>query len=126
MIQQQTVLKVLDNSGAKFVRCIKVLGGFKRKIAFTGDIIVVSVISLRNKSKITSRVKKGEVHKALIIKCKKYKDKKTGFNLSLSNNAVCLLNKQNKPISTRIFGPVPRLLKKHKWLKVLSLSSGIL
>ncbi len=126
MIQQQTVLKVLDNSGAKLVRCIKVLGGFKRKIAYTGDLIVVSVLSLRNKSKLTSKVKKGEVHKAIIIKCKKHKDSKTGFNLSLSYNAVCLLNKQNKPISTRIFGLVPRLLKKHKWLKVLSLSSGIL
>ena len=68
MIQQQTKLKVADNSGAKLVKCIKVLGGFKRKFAFTGDIIIVSVLELRNKYKISSKVKKGDVYKALVLK----------------------------------------------------------
>ena len=126
MIQQQTVLKVADNSGAKLARCIKVLGGFKKKFAYLGDIIVVSILSLRNKSKITSKVKKGEVYKALIIRCKRNSNHKIGFNLYLKNNSICLINKQNKPVSTRIFGPVPRILRKHKWYKILTLSSGIL
>jgi len=71
MIQQQSILKVCDNSGAKTVKCIKVLGGFNKKIAKLGDIIVVSIQKLRNKSKITSKVKKGEVYKALILRTKK-------------------------------------------------------
>ena len=83
MIQQQTILKVADNSGAKTVKCIKVLGGFKRKFAFLGDIIVVSVQQLRNKSKITSKVQQGEVLKALIIRTKKQKKKKTDLLLFL-------------------------------------------
>lgn len=70
MIQQQTILKVSDNSGAKLVRCIKVVGGFRRKVASIGDIIIVSIIQLRNKSKLTSKVKKGEVYKALVIRTK--------------------------------------------------------
>lgn len=76
MIQQQTLLKVADNSGAKIVKCIKVLGGFKRKFARTGDIIVVSVVKLRNKSRSTSKVKKGDVFKALVIRTKKELKKK--------------------------------------------------
>ena len=86
----------------------------------------MSILSLRNKSKITSKVKKGELYKALIIRCKRNSNHKLGFNLYLKNNAVCLINKQNKPVSTRIFGPVTRLLRKHKWSKILTLASGIL
>jgi len=71
MIQQQTILKVIDNSGAKTVKCIKVLGGYKKKYAFLGEVIIVSVRNLRNKSKITSKVKKGEVCRALIVRTKK-------------------------------------------------------
>ena len=71
MIQQQTILKVIDNSGAKTVKCIKVLGGYKKKYAFLGEVIIVSVKNLRNKSKITSKVKKGEVCRALIVRTKK-------------------------------------------------------
>ena len=71
MIQQETILKVQDNSGAKYVKCIKVLGGFKRKYAYLGDTVVVSIRQLRNKSKIMSKVKEGEVYKAIIIKTKK-------------------------------------------------------
>ena len=124
MIQQQTILKVLDNSGAKEVKCIKVLGGFNRKYAYIGDIIVVSVIKLRNKSKITSKVKKGEVYKALVLKTSNFYQNNTGIKILSNENCVCLLNKQTKPIATRIFGFLPRLLKKHKWIKISSLSSG--
>ena len=106
MIQQQTVLNVSDNSGAKLVKCIKVIGGFKKKTACIGDIIVVSVLNLRNKSKKTSKVKKGEVLKALIIRTKYKKLKSDGSYIWFGNNSVSLLNKQNKPIGSRVLGPV--------------------
>jgi len=125
MIQQQTLLKVADNSGAKLVKCIKVLGGLKRKTAFTGDIIVVSIIKLRNRSKITSKVKKGEVYKALILRTKS-KIMKKSYQLFSNGNYVCLINKQGKPISTRILGPIPSLLKHKKYIKLSSLSSGFM
>ena len=124
MIQQQTILRVADNSGAKYVKCIKVLGGFKRKFAFTGDIIVVSVFKLRNKFRLTSKVKKGEVYKAIVLKTKQNYYTKIGFKDFTSDNSVCLINKQGKPIATRIFGLIPRSLKKHKWIKISSLSTG--
>lgn len=123
MIQQQTKLKVTDNSGAKLVKCIKVLGGLKKKKAHTGDIIVVSVLKLRNKSKLLSKVKKGEVYKALIIRTKNYLNKKS-YQLCFNRNCVCLINIQGKPISTRIVGPLPRVLKKNKYIKLFSLSAG--
>ena len=128
MIQQQTILKVLDNSGAKTVKCIKVLGGFKKRYARLGDIIVVAIQELRNKSKITSKVKKGEVHKALIIQTKcKYK-KKDGAIMSFDNNknAVVLINKKGNPVATRITEPLPFVLKKKKLVKFISISPGIL
>lgn len=125
MIQLHTILKVSDNSGAKTVKCIKVLGGFKKRFASIGDIIVVSIQQLRNKSKKTSKVKKKEIYRALIIKTKKNLTKKDGSTIILNENSVVLLNKQEKPIGTRIIGPVPKLLKK-KFNKVLSLSAGLI
>ena len=126
MIQQQTILKVADNSGAKHVKCIKVLGGFKRKFAYTGDIIVVSVVKLRNKSKFNSKVKKGEVYRALILKTKNSTSRRSGFKKLFKENVVCLLNKQGKPLGTRIFSLVPFELRKHKWIKISSLSPGLI
>lgn len=126
MIQQQTILKVSDNSGAKTVKCIKVLGGFKKKYAKIGDIVVVSVQQLRNTSKKTSKVLKGMVFKALIIKTKVQYKKKDGSSLKLQNNAVVLLNKQGNLIGTRILGPVTKQLKKKKLIKIISLSSGFI
>jgi len=128
MIQQQTILKVSDNSGAKYVKCIKVLGGFKRRSASIGDIIVVSVVKLRNKTRHSSKVKKGEVYRALILKTKASQSSAniSGFKNKFGENTVCLLNKNGKPLSTRIFGQVPRSLKKHKWIKVSNLSSGFI
>ena len=123
MIQQQTILKVSDNSGAKTAKCIKILGGFKRKFAIAGDIIVVSIKQLRNKSKKTSKVKKGEIYKAIIIRTKnKIKNKKGTFT-TFNDNAISLINKQNNPIATRIIGPVSKILKT-KYMKFASISTG--
>nr|YP_009167307.1 ribosomal protein L14 [Fistulifera solaris]ALG35775.1 ribosomal protein L14 [Fistulifera solaris] len=126
MIQQQTILKVSDNSGAKTVRCIRVLGGFRKKYAKLGDNIIVSVQQLRNKSKKTSKVKKGEVYKALIIRTKVPHKKKDGSQIWFGENSVVLVNKQENPVSTRIIGPLPKLLKKKKFQKFISMSSGLI
>ena len=126
MIQQRTILKVADNSGAKTVRCIKVLGGFKRKIAKIGDVIIVSIQVLRNKARETSKVKKKEVYKALVIRTRKKYIKKNGVNIQFNDNVVVLMNKQENPIGTRIFGPLPRFLKKKKYQKLVSISSGLI
>lgn len=125
MIQQNTILKVSDNSGAKTVRCIKVLGGFKKKIAVIGDIITVSIQQIRNKAKGNLKVKKKEVYQALIIRTKTGLKKKTGFKDLFFENSVILINKQGNPIGTRILGPVTRLLKKKKLQKILSIASAI-
>jgi large subunit ribosomal protein L14 len=126
MIQQKTILKVFDNSGAKTVRCIKVLGGLKKKYASLGDTIVVSVQKLRNKSKKTSKVKKKEVYRALIIRTKAIYKKKDGSCIIFNENSVALMNKQGNPIGTRIIGPLPKLLKKRKIQKFLSISTGLI
>jgi large subunit ribosomal protein L14 len=126
MIQQQTILKVADNSGAKTVKCIKVLGGFKKRYARLGDIIVVSVQQLRNKSKKTSKVLKGGVFRALVIRTKTQYTKKDGSSFALNENSVTLINKQGNPIGTRILGPIPKTLKKKKFMKFVSLSIGLI
>ena len=125
MIQQQTILKVSDNSGAKTVKCIKVLGGFKKTHASLGDIIVVSIQKLRNKIKKISKVKKKEIYKALIIRTKNYSKKKNGFFIKFQENSVALINKQGNPVGTRIVGPVPNILKKKQFQKFISISSGL-
>lgn len=126
MIQQESILKVIDNSGAKTVKCIKVLGGFKKRYAIIGDIIVVSIQELRNKSKKTSKVFKGSVYRALVLKTKyKYK-KKDGTSFFLQENSVALMNKHGTPVGTRILSPIPRRLKKKKFLKFVSISAGLI
>lgn len=126
MIQQQTLLNVSDNSGAKTAKCIKVLGGFKKKFSKIGDMIVISIQKLRNKTKINLKVKKGEIYKAIIIKTKKPLKIKDGTYLRFSYNSVCLLNKQHKLLSTRILGPIPKKFRKNKFIKLASLSSGFI
>jgi large subunit ribosomal protein L14 len=126
MIQQQTILKVTDNSGAKTVKCIKVLNGFKRRFAILGDTIVVSIQKLRNKARLTSKVRKGEVHNAIVIRTKKKTMKKDGSLIFFQSNAVSLINKQGKPIASRIIGPLPKALKKRKKVKFVTLSSGFI
>ena len=124
MIQSGTYLNVIDNSGAKDICCIKVLPGYKRKYASIGDIIVVSVKSLRSKRRATSKVKKGDVLKALVVRTKiGYKDF-SGKQLTFLENSAVLLNNQFKPLGTRVFGPVPKEFNYTKYLKVASLSAG--
>lgn len=125
MIQQRTLLKVADNSGAKTVRCFKVLGGFKKKCAKLGDIIVVSIQQLRNKSKNTSKVKKKEVYKALIIRTKAKHKTIDGLEVIFQENSIALINKQGDPVGTRIIGPVSKALRKKNFQKFISISSGL-
>lgn len=122
MIQMQSILNVADNSGAKKVMCIKVLGGSHHMIAGLGDVVVVSV-----KEAIPSgKVKKGEVHKALIVRTKYGVKRPDGSNIKFDGNAVVLLNKQGEPIGTRVFGPVARELRAKKFLKIVSLAEEVL
>jgi len=126
MIQQQTVLKVADNSGAKIVKCIKVLGGFKKRYAYLGDLIVVSVQKLRNKFKKTSKVSKGEVFRALVVQTKDQCKRKDGSTFILDENAVVLINKLGNPVGSRILEPVSKMFKKKRFIKFTSLSIGLI
>tara|TARA_B110000908_G_C10103767_1_gene379816 strand:+ start:64 stop:444 length:381 start_codon:yes stop_codon:yes gene_type:complete len=126
MIQEQTVLKVADNSGAKKVKCIKVLGGFKKRFSRQGTVIVVSVKELRNKSRQISKVKKGEVHKALILRTKSKQISKDGSCIFFKDNSVSLLNKQGRPLASRVIGPVPKSLKKGKYSKFANIAFGLI
>ena len=122
MIQMQTVLKVADNSGAKKVMCIKVLGGSGRMISGCGDVIVVSI-----KSAIPGgKVKKGEVHRALIVRTKKEIKRPDGSTIQFDSNSVVLINKQNEPIGSRVFGPVPRELRGKGFMKIISLAEEVI
>ena len=122
MIQMQTRLDVADNSGARQVQCIKVLGGSHRMIASIGDVIVVSIKDAIPKGK----VKKGEVHRAVIVRVKNKTRGSDGSAIRFDGNAVVLINKQNEPIGTRIFGPVPRELRAKKFMKIISLAPEVL
>jgi large subunit ribosomal protein L14 len=122
MIQMQSMMNVADNSGAKKVMCIKVLGGSHHMIAGIGDVVVVSI-----KDAIPNgKVKKGDVHKALIVRTRKGLKRNDGSSISFDTNAVVLLNKQGEPIGTRVFGPVTRELRRKKFFKVVSLAEEVL
>lgn len=122
MIQTETRLEVADNSGAKQVQCIKVLGGSKRRYASVGDIIVVSIKDALPKGK----VKKGDVHKAVIVRTKQAIKRADGSEIGFDTNAAVLINKQNEPIGTRIFGPVTRELRNQGYMKIISLAPEVL
>ena len=122
MIQMRTNLEVADNSGARRVQCIKVLGGSKRKTASIGDIIVVSVKEAIPRGK----VKKGEVHKALIVRTSKEIRRGDGSSLRFDRNAAVLIDKDGEPIGTRIFGPVTRELRSKGYMKIISLAPEVL
>jgi large subunit ribosomal protein L14 len=122
MIQMQSILGVADNSGAKEVMCIKVLGGSHHMIAGIGDVIVVSVKKVLPRSK----VKKGDVCKALIIRTKKGVRRPDGSTIKFDSNDVVLLNKQIEPIGTRVFGPLTRELRTKNFLKIVSLAPEVL
>ena len=122
MIQQETNLDVADNSGARRVQCIKVLGGSKRKVASIGDVIVVSV----KEAIPRGRVKKGDVHRAVIVRTAKELRRQDGSAIRFDRNAAVLINKQGEPIGTRIFGPVTRELRGKKFMKIVSLAPEVL
>jgi large subunit ribosomal protein L14 len=122
MIQQQTRMKVADNSGAKEVMCIKVLGGSKRRTASVGDIVVVSVKSALP----TSKVKKGEVAKAVIVRTVKAIRRADGSYIQFDDNAAVLINASKEPVGTRIFGPVARELRAKQFVKIVSLAPEVL
>jgi large subunit ribosomal protein L14 len=122
MIQMQTNLLVADNSGARRVQCIKVLGGSKRKTAGVGDVIVVSVKDAIPRG----RVKKGDVHRAVIVRTAKAVRRPDGSMIRFDTNAAVLINKQGEPIGTRIFGPVTRELRAKKFMKIVSLAPEVL
>jgi len=122
MIQMQTNLDVADNSGAKRVMCIKVLGGSKRRYATVGDIIVVSV----KEAMPRGRVKKGDVRKAIVVRVSKDIKRRDGSTIRFDSNAAVLINPQGEPIGTRIFGPVPRELRAKNHMKIISLAPEVL
>ena len=122
MIQVQTELFVADNTGAKKIECIKVLGGSKRRFASIGDIIVVSIKDAIPRAK----VKKGEVFKAVIVRTSKAFGRTDGSTIKFDRNAAVLLDKQEEPIATRIFGPVTRELRTKKFMKIISLAPEVL
>ena len=122
MIQMQTILDVADNSGAKKVYCIKVLGGSRRRYATLGDVIVVSV----REAIPNSKVKKGDVMKAVIVRTAKEVGRPDGSYIKFDTNSAVLLNPQLEPLGTRIFGPVARELRAKKFMKIVSLAPEVL
>lgn len=122
MIQMQSVLSVADNSGAKKVQCIKVVGGSKRKYAGIGDVIVVSV----KEALPNSKVKKGDVHHAVVVRTAKEIARKDGSFIRFDANAAVLIDAQKNPIGTRIFGPVARELRAKSYVKIISLAPEVL
>ena len=122
MIQMQTNLDVADNSGARRVQCIKVLGGSKRKTASVGDVIVVSVKDAIPRG----RVKKGDVQRAVIVRTAKDIQRPDGTTIRFDGNAAVLINRNNEPIGTRIFGPVTRELRGKNFMKIISLAPEVL
>ena len=122
MIQMQSNLYVADNSGARKIQCIKVLGGSKRRFASIGDIIIVSIKDAIPRGK----VKKGEIFKAVVVRTKKDFRRVDGTSIRFDKNAAVLLDKQEEPIATRIFGPVTRELRIKKFMKIISLAPEVL
>ena len=122
MVQMQTVLDVADNSGAKKVMCIRVLGGTKRKYASLGDVIVVSI----KEAIPNAKVKKGEVAKAVIVRTKKEVSRQDGSYIRFDTNSAVLVDKDNEPVGTRIFGPVARELRAKRFMKIISLAPEVL
>ncbi len=122
MIQQETRLQVADNTGAKEVLCIKVLGGSRKRYALTGDLIVISV----KKAIPGTNVKKGEIHKAVVVRTRKERRRKDGSYIRFDDNAAVLINDNQEPKGTRVFGPVARELREKKFMKILSLAPEVI
>lgn len=122
MIQMQTRLFVADNSGAKQIQCIKVLGGSRKRYARIGEVIVASV----KEANVGGTAKKGEVIKAVIVRTKKEVGRPDGSYIRFDDNAAVIINNQNEPIGTRIFGPVARELRDKKFMKIISLAPEVI
>jgi large subunit ribosomal protein L14 len=122
MIQMRTILDVADNSGAKSVQCIKVLGGSRRRYASLGDIIVVSI----KEALPGSKVKKGDVAKAVVVRTRRENSRPDGSYIKFDANSAVLINAQLEPIGTRIFGPVARELRARRFMKIISLAPEVL
>jgi large subunit ribosomal protein L14 len=122
VIQMQTELDVADNSGAKRVSCIKVLGGSRRRYAALGDVIVVAV----KEALPASKVKKGEVARAVVVRTRREYLREDGTYIKFDTNSAVLINKDNEPIGTRIFGPVTRELRSERFMKIVSLAPEVL
>ena len=122
MIQMTSVLDVADNSGAKKVFCIKVLGGSRRRYASIGDVVIVSI----REAIPGAKVKKGEVARAVIVRTKRELARTDGSYIRFDGNSVVLINKENEPIGTRIFGPVARELRAKRFMKIISLAPEVL
>ena len=122
MIQTQTILEIADNSGARKVMCIKVLGGSKRRYARVGDIIKVAI----KEAIPTGRVKKGQVTEAVVVRTKKDIKREDGSSIRFDDNAAVLVNTQKQPIGTRIFGPVSRELRSKDFMRIISLAPELI
>jgi large subunit ribosomal protein L14 len=122
MIQMRTILEVADNSGAKRVQCIKVLGGSRRRYASLGDVIVVSI----KEALPGTKVKKGDVAQAVVVRTKHQMGRPDGSYIRFDENSAVLINKEREPIGTRIFGPVARELRGKKFMKIISLAPEVL
>jgi large subunit ribosomal protein L14 len=122
MIQMRTVLEVADNSGAKRVQCIKVLGGSRRRYAHLGDVIVVSV----KEAMPGMKVKKGEVQHAVVVRIRHQTSRADGSYIRFDENSAVLISKEREPIGTRIFGPVARELRAKKFMKIISLAPEVI
>lgn len=122
MIQMQSVMTAADNSGAKKLQCIKVLGGSKRRLASIGDIVVVSV----KEALPNSKVKKGQVRRAVIVRTKKEVRRADGSYIKFDENSAVLIDNSNEPVGTRIFGPVARELRARRFMKIVSLAPEVL
>lgn len=121
MIQQETVLDVADNSGAKRVMCIRVLGGTRRRYAALGDVIIVSV----KEALPTARVKKGDVARAVVVRTRREYGRNDGSYIKFDNNSAVLINEEGEPVGTRIFGPVARELRAKRFMKIISLAPEV-
>jgi len=122
MVQQQTMLDIADNSGAKRVMCIKVLGGSKRKYASIGDVIIVAI----KEAIPNSKVKKGDVARAVVVRTRREINRPDGSYIKFDGNSAVLISKDDEPIGTRIFGPVARELRAKKYMKIISLAPEVL
>ena len=125
MIQKESYLSIIDNSGAKNVSCLKIYSGNESRYAYIGDVVLVSVKNLRAKRRSSAKVKKGELAKALVIRTKTPLNFFNGDSLSFFENSAVLLNKNNKLLGTRIFGVIPKFFRRTRFLKICSLSLGL-